>query len=185
MEITGLTATISVIAGVSSLSIGAISAAISWYEKAAESRRSRCEKRHLEIQRLICRFKEIEEVFIVKIDYASSEDDHLRIADDVFNQEEVNTRLCVDKAFEHLREVHTSVRLKLIAKNDLGHWIYWIYRSISRPPLREFAKACGYMTFMNDLIEWTVKSNEYKELARECPYIGISHVKEQRIKVKP
>lgn len=170
MDGEAITRTVSIIAGASSLTFGAVSGGLALFAKAKELRRIQAEKRQQEILRLRAAFEKNQNAFAEVFDYATPLDAHLRTTNLHFTPEEVETRSRVDKAFEHLRDVDNSVRLGLIKKIDLDSWIYWIYRTRIRKPIFAYAKACGYLLFLNRLADWTAKSRELKELKKECPW---------------
>ena len=128
-----------------------ISAAWSFYQKAKESIRVRRKARQEEVLRLQFALREVRSVFDDIIDYESELDSHLRTNNLSFPPDEIATRSSVDRAFDHLRDVHRSVLLELIDKSDLGPWVYWVYRIETRPPVMEYARACGYGVFLSDL----------------------------------
>lgn len=152
--------------------IGAVTAAFSWFEKAREIRGAISERRRNEIHRLKQEFDKLSPTFSRIFDYTSQADAHLRIDNLGFNSKEVKTRFEVDTAFEFLRDMHTSVRLGLIKKIDITLWCYWIHRVETRDALKRYARACGYYSFLKDLIAWTAASSELRELEQHCPWWG-------------
>ena len=153
-----------------SIIIGAASGGLALIAKANELWKNLAEKRRLEIQRLLTEFDKNQNIFADIFDYSSALDEHLRIERLSFDKTETKTRSDVDKAFEHLRDVHNSLRLGLIRKADLAPWIYWIHRIKTRGALMNYAKACGYLVFINRLSNLTKNSHELKELEQFCPW---------------
>lgn len=160
----------SISASALTFSAGAVAAAFNWLEKARDQRRTRVERRREEIERLLAAYEKYDDTFCDIFDYQSDLDDHIRIDRLAFNAAEVATRTSVDEAFDHLRQVHWSVRSGLIEHEDLGPWVYWIHRVDTREPLARYARACGYGAFLDDLRRWTARSSEIRELVRHCPW---------------
>ncbi|HEX9104445.1 MAG TPA: hypothetical protein VF997_19675 [Polyangia bacterium] len=156
-------------------SIGALSAGWSFLQKAADSLHARAERRQAQLRSLLAEQKEHQRTFDEVFDYASTLDGHLRVDPRQlrFLPEEVATRSRTDSAFEHLRNVHKAVCLGLIAKSDLGPWVYWIHRVDGRAALGEYARACGYGSFMSPLIDWTKGSPELTALREHCPWWSV------------
>jgi len=171
MDLNQIIRSISIAATGLGIIFSCISAAWSFYQKAKETIRIRHQGRQEEVLRLLLGLRDLRSVFDDIIDYKSDLDDHLRTTNLSFTAEEIETRSSVDRAFDHLRDVHRSVLLQLIDKRDLGPWVYWIYRIETRPPVMEYARACGYGIFLSDLNKWIAHSPELVELKSHCPWL--------------
>lgn len=154
-----------------------ISAAWKFLEDTARSKKSRAKERYDQVERLLLDLKGVHDVLNDVVDHESERDAHLRINQAFeFTETEMATRIDVDRAMEHFRRVRDAARLGLIEHEDLGPWVYWIYRTVAcRKPVREYAVACGYGAFRDDLKRWTARSVELKELRASCPWLGTRH----------
>lgn len=157
-------------AGALSACLAALSAARSWYEKSQTEQRTRRERRATQIEALLARFKPLRSTFDEVFDYSGPADAALRLVNLRFTLEEQEMRSKADAAFEFLRDVHRSVRLGLIEPDDLDPWIYWIHRTAGSKSVAEYARACGYGSFLTELRAWTVASPQLDELRRHCPW---------------
>jgi hypothetical protein len=166
----GFVTDITLLGSTTAVLFGGITAGLSFVEKARDLRRLQKERRQSEILRLLSMLQKNLDTFSNIFDYASSLDEHLRTTDLVFSKEEVSTRSTVDVAFEHLRDVHRSVHLRLLHKTDLAPWVYWIHRIQTRAPICKYAAACGYYAFLDDLQAWTKSSKELQQLKANCPW---------------
>lgn len=163
--------TVSFVAAAIGILTSGLSAAWSFVEKAKNAVRTRIESRQKEIIRLQGCLKQVQPIFSEIFDLQSSRDEDLRLNNLKLTEAEVSTRLLVDQAFEHLRDLHRSVRFGLINKEDLAPWVYWIYRVQTRKPIEQYAKACGYMAFMDDLASWIQESKEIQIIKDNCPWL--------------
>lgn len=171
MELKDVTSSFSFLVSALGIVTSGLTAAWSFYQKARESIRAGRQARQNEVLRLQAALKGVQDVFSRIFDYASALDHHLRVRELSFDPEEVQTRTQVDDAFEHLRDVHRSVVLDLIQKEDIGPWVYWIHRVETRDPIRTYAEACGYGAFMDELTVWASASSELKHLKANCPWL--------------
>ena len=133
--------------------------------------RTEMERRNAEVRRLLAEFQKHADVFSKIFDFSSVSDNDLRMARPfLFNPQEVRTRVLVDEAFEHLRDVHRSVSLGLIEPADLSFWTYWIHRIKTRTPLADYSTACGYDSFVAPLQAMTQDDPQLEELDAHCPW---------------
>ncbi len=171
MELKDIISSSSILAGAIGVVASGLTAGWSFYQKARESIRTGRQARQNEVLRLQAALKTVLEVFSRIVDYKSAFDHHLRVINLSFDADELATRLKVDDAFEHLRDVHRSVTFGLMTKDDIGPWVYWIHRIETREPIRVYSHACGYGAFMDDLNTWAKATKELKYLKNNCPWI--------------
>jgi hypothetical protein len=162
----------SVTAAVATLTfvVGAISAKRPWDEKRRNLKLSQMKKRQGEVHRLMDAFAAHAATFANVFDYESGTDRDLRIDNLTFQPEETATRTRVDGAFEHLRDLYRSLSLGLIEAKDLSFWTYWIHRVPQRVALADYARACGYDSFLRPLREATTLDPQLRELQEHCPW---------------
>lgn len=171
MDLKDTISSFSLLASAVGIVASGITAAWSFYQKAREAIRTGRLARQNEVLRLQLALKGVQGVLSRVFDYVSPLDHHLRIRDLAFDEAEVTTRTQVDEAFEHFRDVHRSVTLELIEKEDIGPWVYWIHRVETRGPIHTYANACGYGAFMDDLTVWANASKELQHLRGKCPWL--------------
>lgn len=159
-----------------SASVAALAAAFGFMGRAQAWYRQGRHERHNEIQRLLSELTSVKHILARYFDYQGLHDLDLRIHDLYFSNAEAKTRTEVDEAFEHLRNVHRSLKLGLVKKADLDPWVYWVHRvrNLNRKPLHEYEKACGYSVFMDDLRSWTRDSKQLSELKANCTWWDVS-----------
>lgn len=138
--------------------------------KRRETHLGNMEKRRQEVSRLLADYEKNRDAFEVIFDYASAQDKHLRTTELLFTAEEMNTRRATDRCFEHLRNVHSSWSMGLIATADLGPWTYWVHRTLQRPCLKDFAAGCGYLPFVEELAKATADAPDIACLEKNCPW---------------
>lgn len=138
--------------------------------KRRETHLGNMERRRQEVSRLLDEYELNRDAFEVVFDYASAQDNHLRTNNLLFTAEEMNTRRATDRCFEHLRNVHSSWAMGLIATADLGPWIYWVHRTLQRPCLKDFAAGCGYLPFVEELAKATQGAPDIACLEKHCPW---------------
>ncbi|HRH38155.1 MAG TPA: hypothetical protein PK760_07415 [Flavobacteriales bacterium] len=143
---------------------------IAFGAKRRETYLGNMEKRRDEVLRLLAEYEKNRDAFEVIFDYTSAQDNHLRITNLVFTAEEMSTRRATDRCFEHLRNVHSSWTMGLIASADLGPWTYWVHRALQRPCLKEFAAGCGYLPFVEALAKATQNMPDIACLEKHCPW---------------
>jgi len=185
MDILETIKNLTVAAGCVTAVFAAVAATQNWRERTADSQRQARKRRQDEIIRLQGELRALNDVFADVFDYSGAHDAALRTQNLIFLPPEVEVRSRVDQAFEHLRDLHRSVRLELIEAVDLGPWTYWIHRVLSRQPLEAYSVACGYGVFMDELVVWTASSPELAALVKHCPWWGKVTQREQSHVVPP
>lgn len=138
--------------------------------KRRETHLGNMERRRQEVARLLEEYEKNRDAFEVIFDYTSPQDNHLRTTNLLFTAEEMNTRRATDRCFEHLRNVHSSWTMGLIATADLGPWTYWVHRTLQRPCLKDFAAGCGYLPFVEELAKATRNAPDIACLEKHCPW---------------
>jgi len=169
-DVTAIINSVTAVVAAGTFIVGVISAKRSWDEKRRDTERAQMERRQAEVHRLMDSFGKEATTFNDVFDYDSDLDAHLRLKDLLFTAEEQATRTRTDRAFEHLRDLHRSLRLGLISSDDLSFWTYWLHRVPHRIALAAYARACGYEAFMTPLREASREDPQLADLTKHCPW---------------